>query len=89
MRWLVLATLHANRPRYTPKTATFRRALSDRESIQIKMGDLAMVSRSARLLVDEGRVDDDQWQFAKKEVSMAKTHWRQPLCTKAARVAIQ
>ena len=62
--------------------------MSDRESIQIKLGDLAMQIEMWRLLVMKAAWAIDQGSFAKKEVSMAKIHVAN-LLHKAADVAIK
>jgi len=89
MRWLGLAkrcTEIANE--YAANRHGFGIRLSDRESIQIKMGDLAMGIEMGRLLVMKAAWALDQGSFARKEVSMAKIHVAN-LLHKAADVAIQ
>ena len=89
MRWLGLAKRCAEIGReYAANRHGFGVRLSDRESIQIKLGDLAMGIETGRLLVMKAAWALDQGSFAKKEVSMAKIHVAN-LLHKAADVAIQ
>jgi acyl-CoA dehydrogenase len=89
MRWLGLARRCAEIGReYAANRHGFGVRLSDRESIQIKLGDLAMGIETGRLLVMKAAWALDQGSFAKKEVSMAKIHVAN-LLHKAADVAIQ
>ncbi|WP_372921657.1 acyl-CoA dehydrogenase family protein [Roseovarius sp.] len=89
MRWLGLAKRCTEIAReYADNRHGFGVRLSDRESIQIKMGDLAMGIEIGRLLVMKAAWALDQGNFAKKEVSMAKIHCAN-LLHKAADVAIQ
>jgi acyl-CoA dehydrogenase len=89
MRWLGLAKRCTEIARdYAENRHGFGVRLSDRESIQIKMGDLAMGIEIGRLLVMKAAWELDQGRFAKKEVSMAKIHVAN-LLHKAADVAIQ
>ena len=89
MRWLGLAKRCAEiASEYAQNRHGFDVRLSDRESIQIKLGDLAMQIEMGRLLVMKAAWAIDQGSFAKKEVSMAKIHVAN-LLHKAADVAIQ
>ncbi|MXY33873.1 MAG: acyl-CoA dehydrogenase [Boseongicola sp. SB0676_bin_33] len=89
MRWLGLAKRCCETAQeYAGKRHGFGMRLSDRESIQIKMGDLAMGIEIGRLLVMKAAWALDQGSFARKEVSMAKIHVAN-LLHKAADVAIQ
>ncbi|TDE34917.1 acyl-CoA dehydrogenase family protein [Antarcticimicrobium sediminis] len=89
MRWLGLAKRCTEiAQEYAANRHGFGVRLSDRESIQIKMGDLAMGIEIGRLLVMKAAWALDQGRFAKKEVSMAKIHVAN-LLHKAADVAIQ
>lgn len=89
MRWLGLAkrTLEIAQD-YAQNRHGFGVRLSDRESIQIKMGDIAMGIEVGRLLVMKAAWALDRGSFARKEVSMAKIHVAN-LLHKAADVAIQ
>lgn len=89
MRWLGLAKRCTEiAQEYAQSRQGFGMRLSDRESIQIKMGDLAMGIEIGRLLVMKAAWALDQGSFARKEVSMAKIHVAN-LLHKAADVAIQ
>lgn len=89
MRWLGLAKRCTEIARdYAENRHGFGVRLSDRESIQIKLGDLAMGIEIGRLLVMKAAWELDRGGFAKKEVSMAKIHVAN-LLHKAADVAIQ
>jgi len=89
MRWLGLAKRCTEIARdYADKRTGFGVRLSDRESTQIKMGDLAMEIEIGRLLVMKAAWALDQGDFARKEVSMAKIHVAN-LLHKAADTAIQ
>jgi acyl-CoA dehydrogenase len=89
MRWLGLAKRCTEIARdYAETRQGFSIRLSDRESIQIKLGDLAMGIEIGRLLVMKAAWELDRGSFAKKEVSMAKIHVAN-LLHKAADVAIQ
>jgi acyl-CoA dehydrogenase len=89
MRWLGLAKRCTEIAQdYAQNRHGFGVRLSDRESIQIKMGDLAMGIEIGRLLVMKAAWALDQGSFARKEVSMAKIHVAN-LLHKAADVAIQ
>ena len=89
MRWLGLAKRCTEIARdYAENRYGFGVRLADRESIQIKLGDLAMGIEIGRLLVMKAAWELDRGGFAKKEVSMAKIHVAN-LLHKAADVAIQ
>ncbi len=89
MRWLGLAKRCMEiAQEYANNRNGFGVRLSSRESIQIKLGDLAMGIEIGRLLVMKAAWALDQGSFAKKEVSMAKVHVANVL-SKAADVAIQ
>jgi acyl-CoA dehydrogenase len=89
MRWLGLAKRCTEIAReYAANRHGFGIRLSDRESVQIKLGDLAMGIETGRLLVMKAAWALDQGSFARKEVSMAKIHVAN-LLHKAADVGIQ
>ena len=89
MRWLGLAKRCTEIARgYAETREGFGVRLADRESIQIKLGDLAMGVEMGRLLVMKAAWSLDQGSRARKEVSMAKIHVAN-LLHKAADVAIQ
>ena len=89
MRWLGLAKRCTEiAQEYANNRYGFGVRLSSRESIQIKLGDLAMGIEIGRLLVMKAAWALDQGSFAKKEVSMAKVHVANVL-SKAADMAIQ
>lgn len=89
MRWLGLAKRCLEiAQEYAQNRHGFGVRLSDRESIQIKLGDVAMGIEVGRLLVMKAAWELERGQFAKKEVSMAKIHVAN-LLHKAADVAIQ
>ena len=89
MRWLGLAKRCTEiAGDYARNRHGFGVRLSDRESIQIKLGDLAMGIEVGRLLVMKAAWALDRGGFARKEVSMAKIHVAN-LLHKAADVAIQ
>jgi len=89
MRWLGLAKRCTEiAQEYAANRHGFGVRLSDRESIQIKMGDLAMGIEVGRMLVMKAAWELDRGGFARKEVSMAKIHVAN-LLHKAADVAIQ
>jgi acyl-CoA dehydrogenase len=89
MRWLGLARRCTEIAReYAANRHGFGIRLSDRESIQIKMGDLAMGIEMGRLLVMKAAWALDRGSFARKEISMAKIHVAN-LLHRAADVAIQ
>jgi acyl-CoA dehydrogenase len=89
MRWLGLAKRCVEiATDYAARREGFGVRLADRESIQIKLGDLAMAIETGRLLVMKAAWALDQGSFARKEVSMAKIHVAN-LLHRAADVAIQ
>lgn len=89
MRWLGLSKRCMEIAKeYAANRHGFGIRLSDRESIQIKLGDLAMGIEVGRLLVMKAAWEIERGSFAKKEVSMAKIHVAN-LLHKAADVAIQ
>lgn len=89
MRWLGLSKRCMEIAKeYAANRHGFGIRLSDRESIQIKLGDLAMGIEVGRLLVMKAAWEIERGRFAKKEVSMAKIHVAN-LLHKAADVAIQ
>lgn len=89
MRWLGLSKRCMEIAKdYAQNRHGFGVRLSERESIQIKLGDLAMGIEMGRLLVMKAAWEIEQGRFAKKEVSMAKIHVAN-LLHKAADVAIQ
>jgi len=89
MRWLGLAKRCTEIAQdYAGKRHGFGIRLADRESIQIRMGDLAMAIEIGRLLVIKAAWALDRGSFARKEVSMAKIHVAN-LLHKAADLAIQ
>ncbi|ETX26452.1 acyl-CoA dehydrogenase family protein, partial [Roseivivax isoporae] len=89
MRWLGLAKRCTEIARdYAAARHGFGVRLADRESIQIRMGDLAMGIEVGRLLVMKAAWALDRGSFARKEVSMAKIHVAN-LLHKAADTAIQ
>ena len=89
MRWLGLSKrcmeIAAD---YTASREGFGIRLADRESVQLKMGELAHDIQIGRLLVMNAAWKLDQGDYARKEVSMAKVHVADTL-HKAADVAIQ
>ncbi|MEC7765029.1 MAG: acyl-CoA dehydrogenase family protein [Pseudomonadota bacterium] len=89
MRWLGLSKRCMEIAKdYAQTRHGFGIRLADRESIQIKLGDLAMGIEVGRLLVMKAAWEIERGNFAKKEVSMAKIHVAN-LLHKAADVAIQ
>ncbi len=75
MRWLGLAKRCVEIARaYAAERQGFGVRLADRESIQVKLGDLAMRIEIGRLLVMKAAWELDRGGFARKEVSMAKIH---------------
>ena len=75
MRWLGLAKrAMAIAAEYTARREGFGIKLADRESVQIKMGEVAHAIQIGRLLVAHAAWKLDQGDFARKEVSMAKNH---------------
>ncbi len=89
MRWLGLSKRCMEiAAEYTARREGFGMRLADRESVQLKMGELARDIQIGRLLVMHAAWMLDQGDFARKEVSMAKVHVADTL-HKAADVAIQ
>lgn len=89
MRWLGLAKRAMEiAADYTTRRAGFGVHLSNRESVQIKMGELAHDMSIGRLLVMHAAWKLDQGDFARKEVSSAKIHVANTL-HKAVDTAIQ
>jgi len=89
MRWLGLAKRCVEIAReYASRRYAFGVRLSERESIQLMLGELAMQIEVGRLLVMKAAWEIDQGGYAQKEVSMAKIHVAN-LLHKAADVAIQ
>ncbi|MBW6496525.1 MAG: acyl-CoA dehydrogenase, partial [Burkholderiaceae bacterium] len=89
MRWLGLSKRCVEIARtYAAERFAFGQRLSQRESIQIQLGDLAMQIELGRLLVMKAAWELDRGSYARKEVSMAKVHAAN-LLHKAADVAIQ
>ena len=75
MRWLGLAKRCVDiATDYAAKREGFGIRLADRESVQIKLGDLAMRIEIGRLLVMKAAWEIDQDRYAQKEISMAKVH---------------
>ena len=89
MRWLGLAKRAMEiAADYTENRMGFGIKLADRESVQIKMGDLAHDIQVGRLLVMHAAWKLDSGDFARKEVSSAKVHVAHTL-HKAVDTAIQ
>jgi acyl-CoA dehydrogenase len=89
MRWLGLAKRAMEiAADYTENRMGFGIKLADRESVQIKMGDLAHDIQVGRLLVMHAAWKLDSGDFARKEVSSAKVHVANTL-HKAVDTAIQ
>lgn len=89
MRWLGLAKRCMEiGAEYTEHRHVFGMRLADRESVQLKLGELAYDIQIGRLLVMNAAWKLDQGNFARKEVSMAKIHVADTL-NKAADTAIQ
>jgi acyl-CoA dehydrogenase len=89
MRWLGLSKRCVEIARaYASERYGFGVRLADRESIQLKLGDLAMRIEIGRLLVMKAAWELDRGGFARKEVSMAKVQVANVLHD-AADVAIQ
>lgn len=75
MRWLGLAKrCMAIAADYTARREGFGVKLKDRESVQLKMGQVAHAIQIGRLLVMHAAWKLDRGDFARKEVSMAKVH---------------
>jgi acyl-CoA dehydrogenase len=89
MRWLGLAKRALEiAADYAASRQGFGIRLADRESVQIKLGEVASAIAIGRLLVMHAAWKLDQGDFAKKEISMAKVQVADTL-HKAADVAIQ
>jgi acyl-CoA dehydrogenase len=89
MRWLGLAKRCMEiAGAYTAEREGFGIKLSERESVQIQMGEIAAAIQIGRLLVMNAAWKLDQGDFARKEVSMAKVQVADTL-HRAADVAIQ
>ena len=89
MRWLGLAKRSmAIAADYTANRIGFGVRLADRESVQIKMGELAHDIQIGKLLVMHAAWKLDQGDFARKEISSAKVHVANTL-HKAVDTAIQ
>lgn len=89
MRWLGLAKRCVEIARaYAAERHGFGVALSDRESVQLKLGQTAMGIEVGRLLVMKAAWELDRGGFARKEVSMAKIQAANTL-HQAADMAIQ
>ncbi len=89
MRWLGLAKRCMEiTAEYIARREGFGQKLADRESVQIKMGEVAHDIAVGRLLVMHAAWQLDQGSFAKAEISSAKIHVAQTL-HKAADTAIQ
>ena len=75
MRWIGLSKRCVEIARaYAEERTGFGTRLADRESIQMKLGDLAMKIEIGRLLVMKAAWALDEGSFSRKEVSMAKIH---------------
>ncbi len=75
MRWLGLAKRCVEiATGYANQREGFGTRLADRESVQIKLGDLAMRIETGRLLVMKAAWEIDRGGYGQKEVSMAKIH---------------
>ncbi len=89
MRWLGLSKRCVEIAReYAQNRFAFAERLSQRESIQMMLGDLAMQIEVGRILVMKAAWELDRGGFARKEVSMAKVHVAN-LLHQAADTAIQ
>ncbi|CAM5206504.1 acyl-CoA dehydrogenase [Bosea thiooxidans] len=89
MRWLGLSKRCVEIAQaYAAERYGFGQRLADRESIQLKLGDLAMRIEIGRMLVMKAAWELDRGGFARKEVSMAKVQVANVLHD-AADVAIQ
>ena len=75
MRWLGLAKRSMDiAAEYIARRTGFGLRLADRESVQIKMGELAHDIQIGRLLVMYAAWKLDKGDFARKEISSAKIH---------------
>jgi acyl-CoA dehydrogenase len=89
MRWLGLAKRAMEIAQaYVAHREGFGMRLADRESVQIKLGEVAHQIQIGRLLVMHAAWKLDQGDYARKEVSMAKVHVADTL-HRSADVAIQ
>jgi len=89
MRWLGLAKRSMEiAAEYVNRREGFGVKLGDRESVQLKLGDIAHEIQVGRLLVMHAAWKLDQGDFARKEVSCAKLHVANTL-HKAVDVGIQ
>ena len=89
MRWLGLAKRSMEIARdYVEKREGFGSKLIDRESVLIKLGEVAHEIEMGRLIVMKAAWKLDQGDFARQEVSMAKIHVADTL-HKAVDTAIQ
>jgi acyl-CoA dehydrogenase len=89
MRWLGLSKRCMQiAAEYTSRREGFGIRLADRESVQLKMGELAHDIAVGRHLTAHAAWKLDQGDYARKEVSMAKIHVADTL-HKAADTAIQ
>ncbi|MDA8883573.1 acyl-CoA dehydrogenase family protein [Amylibacter sp.] len=89
MRWLGLSKRCVEiANEYAQNRFAFGERLSQRESVQMMIGDLAMQIEIGRMLVMKAAWELDRGGFARKEVSMAKVHVANVL-HKAADTAIQ
>jgi acyl-CoA dehydrogenase len=89
MRWLGLAKRCVEVAQaYVAQRQGFGIALSERESVQIKLGEIAHNIQIGRLLVMHAAWKLDQGDRARKEISMAKVHVADTL-HQAADTAVQ
>ena len=89
MRWLGLSKRCVEiASDYAENRMAFGERLSQRESVQMMLGDLGMQIEIGRLLVAKAAWALDRGSFARKEISMAKVHVANVL-HKAADTAIQ
>jgi len=89
MRWLGLSKRCMEiAAEYADRRHGFGVRLADRETVQVKMGEIAQDIQIGRLLVMHAAWLIDRGDFAKKAVSMAKVHVADTL-HKAADVAVQ
>jgi acyl-CoA dehydrogenase len=89
MRWLGLSKRCVEiASAYAQERVAFGERLSQRESVQMMLGDLAMRIEVGRLLVMKAAWALDRGSYARKEISMAKVHVAN-LLHQAADTAIQ
>ena len=89
MRWLGLAQRCVDiAQKYTSVRESFGIKLADRESVQIRLGEVAQAIQIGRLLVAHAAWKLDQGDRARKEISMAKVQVAEAL-HQASDVAIQ